>query len=266
MCLILIAVEIRPELPLFVAANRDEYYKRPTQKAGFWKDSPQILGGKDMKAGGSWFGITRHGRIAAVTNFRDPSSKITNSPSRGMLVRDFLLGKDEPEDYLSGLEERADEFNGYNIVVGVRQRLFWYSNRGGPKRFLGPGIYGISNHLIDTPWPKVEKLKQAFFRLLSKGAPIEKEVVFDLLHDRSKAEDTLLPDTGVELEWERTLSAVFIESPDYGTRSSTFLTLDAAGNLEFTERSYDHRGRNGPDSHFELALGQTRETGARQFS
>ena len=169
MCLLLLALHSHPDYKLVIAANRDEYYERPTATAAFWEDAPGLLAGRDLRAGGTWLGITTEGRIAAITNFRAPGSEKSRAPSRGNLVSDFLLGRDSPGDYLSGLEKQAHQYNGFNLIVGRTDELYWYSNRGGQSRSLSPGIYGVSNSLLDTPWPKVTQGKLAMKRLLTGG-------------------------------------------------------------------------------------------------
>ncbi len=239
MCLLFIAWKAHPSYKLILAANRDEYYDRPTAPAEFWKDAPGLLAGRDLRAQGTWLGITTGGRIAAVTNYRDPKSLKSKAPSRGRLVTDYLRGKDTPEGYLEKLVKRADQYNGYNLIFGSSKELFWYSNRGQEGRLLSPGIYGVSNHLLDTPWPKVARGKEAFRQLLGGSKGPEPEDLFHLLSDRTPAPDESLPQTGVGLEWERILSPIFITSPIYGTRSSTLIYIDQQDRVIFIERSFD---------------------------
>lgn len=239
MCLLLIAVRSHPRYKLILAANRDEYYERPTAKAGFWEGVPGLLAGRDLRAGGTWLGITTSGRIAAITNYRDPASIKDNAPSRGELVSKFLLGEERPEEYLKGLEQKREDYNGFNLIFGERHDLYWYSNRAGGGRHLGHGIYGLSNHLLDTPWPKVTRGKRAMKRLLSTESNPRPEELFSLLADHDIADDESLPDTGVGLQWERILSPLFITSPIYGTRSSTLLFIDQEDRVTFIERNFD---------------------------
>ena len=239
MCLLLIGVESRPSYKLVLAANRDEYYERPTAEAGFVAGTPRVLGGRDLRAGGTWLGITTDGRIAAITNYRDPASVKDNAPSRGELVSQFLLGGESPVDYLNGLEGRGHMYNGFNLIFGEKQDLYWYSNRGDSGRRLGPGIYGLSNRLLDTPWPKVTRGKGAMERLLSGRRDPHPEDLFSLLADHHIPDDESLPDTGVGLQWERRLSPLFITSPDYGTRSSTLIFIDQEDGVTFIERTFD---------------------------
>ncbi len=158
MCLIVFAWRQHPDFPLIVAANRDEFYERPTLAADFWADHPEVLGGRDLKEMGTWLGITRKGRFAALTNYRDPLHVRADAPSRGWLVRDFLTGERGAEDYLARLRDRGAAYNGFSLILGDAAGLYYYSNRGeeGPAA-LAPGVYGLSNHLLDTPWPKVRR-------------------------------------------------------------------------------------------------------------
>jgi uncharacterized protein with NRDE domain len=238
MCLILFAWKTHKNFPLILIANRDEFYERPTAPAAFWEDAPGLLAGRDLRAGGTWLGITRKGGLAALTNYRDPATMKDVAPSRGKLVSDFLLGRRTPEAYLHWLSPRSGRYNGFGLLVGNPDELYYFSNRGAQIRLL-PGIHGISNHLLDTPWPKVERGKQAFRDLLEKKKTPPLEMMFALLADRSRPPDERLPDTGVGLERERVLSPLFIESPVYGTRSSTVLLIDRRGRVTFVERVFN---------------------------
>ena len=239
MCLILLAWQTHPKYPLVVAANRDEFFARPAQAAAFWPDAPEILAGRDIEAGGSWLGVSREGRFAALTNFREGGKNQVGAPSRGALVSDFLSARNKspaPEIYLSALAGGGGLYNGFNLFAGDRHHLGYYSNRGGAPCLLSPGVYGLSNHLLDTPWPKLSAAKEAFAGALD--ALPDTARFFELLADREIVPDTHLPETGVPLEWERILSAVFVVSPAYGTRASTLLTIDAVGTVELIERSF----------------------------
>lgn len=241
MCLLVIAYKHHSKYPLVVLANRDEYYDRPSAPARFWEEAPFVLGGKDLRGGGTWLGITTAGKIAAITNYRDPKSVKSEAPSRGILVRDFLMGDKNARQYLAYLLPKASEYNGFNLILGDMRELYWYSNRGQGPQLLGPGLYGLSNHLLDTPWPKVTKAKREVSKLLASDELPSDEAFFELLMDRVQAEDSLLPNTGVGLEWERILSPIFISSPIYGTRSSTLIFVDAKSNVRFIEKTYNNR-------------------------
>jgi uncharacterized protein with NRDE domain len=234
MCLIVFAWQVVPGVPLIAAANRDEFYDRDTTPAAPWPDAPHIYAGRDLKAGGSWMGITRSGdggpsRFAAITNVRQPQEHNPQAPSRGQLVADFLAGAMPARDYVAQIAPQANVYNGFNLVMCDGRELVWYSNKGNddPRngQALEPGIYGLSNALLDSAWPKVLKTKAQFASLLCLGAP--EEAYFEMLSDTTRAPDMRLPETGVPLELERLLSAVKIESPNYGTRSSTVVKLYA---------------------------------------
>jgi uncharacterized protein with NRDE domain len=177
MCLILLSLKSHPTYKLIIAANRDEYYDRPTAQATFWEESPELLAGRDLRAGGTWLGITKKGRIAAITNYRDPASIKDHALSRGKLVSNFLLGEKSPVDYLERLDQKADEYNGFSLIVGEKDELYWYSNRGDRPLNLSPGIYGLSNHLLNTPWPQLTAPELQLYCLLTKTimSPLLKE-------------------------------------------------------------------------------------------
>jgi len=239
MCLLLMALNTHATYPLILLANRDEYYERPTASARFWDEAPFVLAGKDLRAGGTWLGITRKGRIAAVTNYRDPASIKQGAPSRGRLVSDFLLGQRGAEEYIEKLDREAVKYNGFNLIIGERGQYYWYSNRDDGVQLLSAGIYGLSNHLLDTPWPKVAKSKAALVHLLSEQKEPSLENLFLILTDRTTAGDEHLPHTGIGLEWERILSPIFIKSPTYGTRSSTVMLIDADNHVTFVEKTFN---------------------------
>jgi uncharacterized protein with NRDE domain len=239
MCLILFSFKQHPRYPLVVAANRDEFYDRPSSPAAFWDGVPGLLAGRDLVAGGTWFGVTKAGRIAAITNYREPGFHRFDAPSRGKVVTDFLLGGETPGEYLRRLEQEANRYNGFSLVLGDPGRLFYFSNRNEHPRELGPGLYGLSNRLLDSPWPKVEKGKKALADILSRSGEDLAGALFRMLADRKHPADGALPDTGVGLEWERILSPLFITSPVYGTRSSTVLLADREGTVTFEERVFN---------------------------
>jgi uncharacterized protein with NRDE domain len=238
MCLILLSYKQHPVYPLVFAANRDEFYDRPSAPASFWEDRPDLLAGRDLKAGGTWFGITRQGRIAALTNYRDPASVKLQAPSRGWLVKDYLCSQEDADVYLKKLEKQADRYNGFSVLLGDPLRLYFFSNRNGTIE-LKPGLYGLSNALLNTAWPKVERGKQRLGSLLSQTDEPLPEDLFSILKDPTRPEDHQLPDTGIGLEWERILSSMFITSPVYGTRSSSVLLVDRHGRVTLMERIYN---------------------------
>ncbi len=235
MCLIFFAINQHPTYKLIIAANRDEFYNRKTDAANFWKDNPAILGGRDLEASGTWMAMNKvNGRIAFVTNYRDPANINPNAPSRGQLVSDFLTGQDSPKEYLEKIERRGHKYNGFNLVVGSAVELWYYSNYGKGIKKLDAGSYGLSNHLLDTPWPKVTKVKERFIKFISQP-DLPMEGFFDILADRSTAADEDLPHTGLTLERERALSSIFIKTPDYGTRCSTVVLIDINNRVSFQE-------------------------------
>jgi uncharacterized protein with NRDE domain len=235
LCLIVVAWRARADLPLVVAANRDEWRERPAQAARWWPDNPDLLAGRDLQAGGTWMGITRGGRFAAVTNFRDPSDKRSTARSRGGLVTEFLLGHDPPRAFLASLAARAHDYNGFNLIVGDGESLSYYGSRDGIQRAIEPGIHGLSNHLLDEPWPKVIRARSAMRDALQKEDPAPR--LFEMLSDTEGAPDEELPHTGVGIELERQLASPLITGETYGTRASTVLQIGADGAAHLEERT-----------------------------
>jgi len=263
MCLVLIALDSHPKYSVIVAANRDEFYDRPTAPAAFWADAPSVLAGRDLKAGGTWLGIDRQGRLAAVTNYRQGEREPPAGRSRGHLVSDFLTGDTGAREHIERVRSEAGLYNGFNLIAGDAGGLFYYSNRGGGIRSLAPGVYGLSNHLLDTPWPKVAATKSAFGTLLKDEASQLTADLFTLLSDRGRPADGLLPSTGVGREWERLLSSAFIASEDYGTRSSTVVLVGRDGSIVFVERSFGPGGASGREARFEM-VGQAVQPAPRE--
>jgi uncharacterized protein with NRDE domain len=262
MCLILIALDSHPDYSLIVAANRDEFYDRPSAVAGFWSGSPEVLGGRDLKAGGTWLGIDRSGRFAAVTNYRQGEREAVAPRSRGHLVSDYLTIATDAPAHLDRVERDASLYNGFNLIVGDAGQLFYYSNREGSRRRLGPGVYGLSNHLLDTPWPKVTSGKTALSGLLGGGSELIPNLLA-LLSDQRQGSDDSLPQTGVSLAWERLLSAAFITSPSYGTRSSTVLLVGRDSRVVLVERSFGPNGVRAGEVRHEFQL-SSRPAGVKQ--
>lgn len=240
MCLILVAHRAHPAYRLVVAANRDEWFARPTAPAGFWSEAPDVFAGRDLEAHGTWLGITRSGRFAAVTNFRDPASHREGAPSRGGLVRAFLTSTVTPAAYVGALQADAARYNGFSLLVGDAASLLYFSNRAGEARALAPGIYGLANDLLDVPWPKVRTGKARLAAQLNGSVSAER--LLELLDDTQAAPDDALPDTGVGLERERQLSPLRIRAGAYGTRASTVLLLSADGEASIVERSFSATG------------------------
>jgi uncharacterized protein with NRDE domain len=241
MCVIFIAYMQRADCPLILLANRDEFYDRPTLAAARWDDFRQITAGRDLIAGGTWLGVTDSGRFAAVTNYRDPGAP-EGILSRGGLVADFLKTNDASEEYLDRVRETSEKYSGFNLITGEiseeRNELFYYSNRdGGGARKLGPGVHGLSNHLLNTGWPKVASGSARFSQLIEQPK-ISTAECFQILSDENLAADADLPDTGIGLDRERILSPIFIRTPTYGTRCSTVLTFDKDLKWDFEERTF----------------------------
>lgn len=233
MCLILLAWQAHPDFPLVVAANRDEFHARPSASADFWGEAPEIFGGRDLTAGGTWLGARRGGRFAAITNVREPGSPASRL-SRGALTSGFLRGQETPEAYAKAIDPGL--YAGFNLLLADNEALVYVSNRDPGHLRLAPGIYGLSNHRLDTPWPKLVKARTQFAQALT--ALPDEQAFFELLADRQVVADAALPATGVSLEWERRLSAIFVCSPDYGTRASTLLWRNVSGGIELVEKSF----------------------------
>jgi uncharacterized protein with NRDE domain len=238
MCLIFLSVQDHPQYKLIVAANRDEFYQRKTAPADYWHDHPEILGGRDLEAHGTWMAMNKNGRIAMVTNYRDIKNIKATAPSRGALVTDYLLEAGTPEIYLNNIAPVSEVYNGFNLIVGSAEELWYHSNYKKGIYKLSPGLHGLSNHLLDTPWPKVERGLEKMKRILT-GNDIFPNQLFEVLFDDVIAPDDKLPNTGVGLERERALSSMFIKSPGYGTRCSTVVLIDKDNHVQFSERVYD---------------------------
>ncbi|WP_394828273.1 NRDE family protein [Pendulispora albinea] len=240
MCLIAVAWQAHPSFSLVVAANRDEWRDRPTESARWWTEHPQLLAGRDLQAGGTWMGITKGGRFAAVTNFRDPSDRRSTARSRGELVTDYLLGDAPPEIFLARLTPRVALYSGFNLLAGDRENLFYLGSRDPHVMPVAPGVHGLSNHMLNEPWPKVLRARAAMGGALDDDNPAPR--LFAMLSDATLAPDDQLPDTGVGLELERRLSAPLIVGPGYGTRTSTVLTVARDGHMTFDERTLTPEG------------------------
>lgn len=238
MCLAVLALHFLPGIPVLIAANRDEFHARPTLPAAQWPDAPDVYAGRDGQAGGTWMGATAQGRYALVTNFREPGRHLDNAPSRGALVEDYLRGAMTPQAYLETVHGVDQAYNGFNLIVGDARQAWYLSNRDGGPRALAPGVYALSNHLLDTPWPKLARTKAAFSAVLQHAPQPDLPGLFAALGDRSPADDADLPATGLPLDRERLLSSPFIVSPDYGTRSSSVMALHGNGAGELQERRF----------------------------
>lgn len=243
MCLILFGWQVHPSYSLVLAANRDEFHQRPTAEADFWDDAPGILAGRDLQAGGTWLGVTRGGRFAAITNYREPSGPgASTGPSRGQLARDFLAGRTPPLEHAERLRHRAGDYAGFSLILGDRNSLACVSNRDGGSAAVEPGVHGLSNHLLDTDWPKVDAGRRHLEQLLQQEQ-VEPESLFDLLSDRSLTPGKIPGDIEKHLAPERMMKHYFIVSDVYGTRSSSVLLLGRDGGIYFSERQYNPQGQ-----------------------
>lgn len=245
MCLILFAYRAHPRYRLIIAANRDEWFRRPAAAAQFWADLPHVFAGRDLEQGGTWMGLSRTGRFAALTNYREPSSRNPSAPTRGKLVSEYLAIGSDPIRYLESLQADADRYNGFSLLLGDvadgHGTLGYFSNREGNVTALSPGIYGLSNHLLETPWPKVVEGKRRLGKLVE--SEVHAEALLALLDDTTLAAEAHLPDTGISLEWEHRLSAMRIITDGYGTRCSTAIIVGEDGTVEYAERTFDVEGR-----------------------
>ncbi len=251
MCLLLVAYRVHPEYPLIVAGNRDEFHARPTRDADWWQDRTGVLGGRDLEAGGSWLAINRQGRFAAVTNYRDRERPTGSKTSRGALISDFLESDIDPAGWLDSID--ADAYAGFNLLVADDKRLGYLSNRGGGLRELDPGIYGVANATLDTPWPKVVRTRQAFEALLSNGT-VETSELLGILGDRRLAEPEELSSGNLPLEDTHALSSPFVIAGEFGTRSSTVLLKRKDGDVLFTEARFDATGESAGLSEFRFEI------------
>lgn len=242
MCLLIFAHRTDPRFPLVLAANRDEFHARPTAASRFWPDQPGLLAGRDLEQGGTWMGVTRSGRFAAITNYRDPARTAPAPRSRGELPLAYLTGEMTPGDFLRALQLDAREYAGFNLLVGNAHSLWYFSNSphpgSQPPRQLAPGIYGLSNAQLDTPWPKVETGKRRLRDLLQRQ-PLSHEALLSVVSDRELADVETLQRQGMGSDMDRLLSAQFITTARYGTRSSTSLWIDGAGSVNWRELSFD---------------------------
>ncbi len=235
MCLILFAYHYHPRYPLIVAANRDEYYRRPTQSCHWWQERSNLLAGKDLMAEGTWMGITRQGRFAAITNVRDTRQRSSPKYSRGKLPLSYLTESIGPQQFYSQLITSATDYQGYNLLFGSADELCYFSNRSAHLSPIEPGLHGLSNASLNTPWPKITTGLAKLQQILTTEEP-DVNAIFRLLETRIIANDSELPDTGVGIERERLLAPVFIESADYGTRSSQILLIDKNKNVRLYEK------------------------------
>jgi len=240
MCLILFAHRVVPGAPLIVAANRDERFNRRAAPAAIWDDHPEILAGRDLTGGGTWLGVTTRGRFAALTNFRNPATHRADAPSRGELVKAFLLGQMSARGYVEDIKRKAVPYNGFCLLAGDGNELFFYSNRAQAPIQVEPGVHGVPNQLLDTPWPKVIKGCVGLEKLSRVPFTVDEHLA--LLNDTTPAADCDLPKRGRDLERERRSSSLRIVNPHYGTRCSTVLRITSEGTIDFAERTFNPAG------------------------
>lgn len=263
MCLLVFAWRSHPDYPLILVANRDEFYARRTRPASWWGQAVSLLAGHDEEAGGTWLGITRRGRFAALTNVRAPSERNPHAPSRGALVLSALQAPQRSAEWIQSHAPKTASYNGFNLLVGDvlpgengpdASGLHYYSNRlDQPPQALAPGIYGLSNGFLDTPWPKVTRAVGSFACAIAAGVALDPLV--RLMQPRDEARDSELPATGVPLDWERALSAIQIRANGYGTRTTTVLTVRSDALVTFFERTFDTVDpERWADRHFEFMV------------
>ena len=249
MCLVLFAYHAHPTYKLIVAANRDEFYQRPTAAADYWEDEPHILAGRDLDKMGTWMGITKNGRFAALTNYRNPQENTKGKHSRGELVADFLKDNGHPEGFMQHAANKRALYPGYNLLAGTAEDLYYYANIGNEIHRVQPGIHGLSNHILNTEWPKVKRGKEGLAKIINDPSGIKEAgnteslvaQLFTLLQNTEPVSDELLPKTGIPHDLEKMLSTLFIKSEEYGTRSSTVLLM-GDNETHYIERVYSHTG------------------------
>ena len=252
MCLLLVATQHHADYRLVIAANRDEFYARPTVQAGFWNDHPTVLAGRDLEHNGTWLGVDKHGRFAAVTNIPTKTEPPPSPRSRGLLISDFLTGNQSARAYARSLQRAKAEYEGCNLIVADPESSIWWSNQIEAPSELSPGVYGLSNHLLDTPWPKVTLIKQQFENIAHRTGAELTASLFEILANSEQASDELLAGTGAGTPLERALSSIFIAGEYYGTRSSTVVLISYDDRVVFVERRWGPRGKRIDEHYFEF--------------
>ena len=242
MCLLVLAWRSHPRYRLVVAANRDEFHVRAATPLGIWGDQPRILGGRDQQAGGTWFAVDQQRRFGVITNFREPARARPGAPSRGNLIPQFLASTDSPQDYLSAQCTSADAYAGFSLLLADSEQLCYASNRGDRwQRELPAGMYGLSNHFLDTPWPKLLRVRAGLTRHLAAD-DINIESLLVMLADDQPSPHGNVPDVEMPADWARALSSPFVRHGSYGTRCSTVLLLEHSGAMQVVERRFDAGG------------------------
>ncbi|HLR53662.1 MAG TPA: NRDE family protein [Pseudogracilibacillus sp.] len=253
LCIISLHVQDHPIYKLILIANRDEAYARPAESLHWWNDSPHILGGRDSLAKGTWLGITKHGYVAALTNYRNPNERKTQNFSRGDLTRTFLEKEPPVANFLSKVQTNRQQYNGFNLIVGTVDDLYYYSPQTNQQERILAGTHSLSNASLNTPWPKVTKARQQLDEYVRHTKYINKEALFQQLKDEEKASTADLPDTGVGEELEKQLSPIFIRTAQYGTRSSTVLLVTHDNQVDLTERTFKE-GKFQYDTHYTFQI------------
>lgn len=253
MCLLTFAWKTHPQYKLIFASNRDEFYQRNTAPAQYWNDYENVLAGRDLEAGGTWMGINTNGRFTALTNYRDVDNLKKQAPSRGVLTSNYLLESIAPKKYLETIYDNIDAYNGFNLLTGTPEEIYYLSNYEHKIRKLQPGIYGLSNALLDSDWFKVNRLKTKFTEIIEQQ-DIQPQVLLDILHDSTKPNDDLVQQTGLPIERERMLSSIFIESPAYGTCSSAIILMDYNNVVSFSERIYNTSNGQTKEQNFSFKI------------
>lgn len=254
MCILFIAVDQHPQFPLIIAANRDEFHARPTASSHFWEHHPDLLAGTDLQAGGTWLGVTRNGNIAGLTNIRAPGTDRSDATTRGDLVINALLNQHSWTSHTQQLHASADQYNGFNLLYGDWRNLQVFNSHTLSHHALGKGVYGLSNAQLNTPWPKIQHGMAALNALCQTSDQLDVDAVFKLLNNPQQANDDRLPNTGITAPLEKLLSAIFIISPEYGTRCSTVITVDQQGKLAWQERSFAPSGLETNRSQYDISL------------
>lgn len=255
MCILAIAYNVHPQFPLILITNRDEFYNRPTLPIHSWQKEghPEIIAGKDLEAGGTWLGMHQNGNLGILTNYRDLKNIKLNAPSRGHIITEYLLSGQTAFEYLQQLKTNAQNYNGFNLILSDNESLYHYSNHTNEITRMEPGIYGLSNAVLDTPWPKLVKLKTDFTKAIEQNN-LQPAHLFQILKNQEKADDSALPQTGLDYQMEKAVSSIFIQTPNYGTRCSTLLFIQKDKSFKITERLYDQNGNEVQDNSIESTL------------
>lgn len=238
MCLILLAYKKNPAYQLVLAANRDEFYARPTASLDFVGDERSILAGRDLHGGGTWLAIDKQMRLGAITNYRDPTLQKQDAPTRGNLILDYLHSNYSAKTFADLVQQQGDKYNGFNLILADKEGCYYCSNQLESPVMLPSGFYGLSNHLLDSPWPKVMRAKQLLYADMVEAVKIDPETILNRLGDTWQPPKASLPNTGVPEQWEVLLGTIFINGDTYGTRSSTVLTVSEGGRVDFIERTH----------------------------